>query len=180
MRQIKTIESEYETMMYQKHTSHLSIIGSFLPNSLQTLGLDDEVKNKRILRAWFEVVGEALSKNTRPIRILHQTLYVRVCNTNWMEELNYQKKVFIKKLNNYFGRKVIEELKLELGDLPPFAYIPPPKKESPPWLAEEIPPYIERDIEQKLAHIPESKLKDSARRIMANHYKLKQFKKQKN
>jgi hypothetical protein len=89
-----------------------------------------------------------------------------------MQELNYHKGRFIQKINDYLGQNEITDIYLELGDLPP---LPPPEINQsvpPPWLLRELPAEFEEEIEHKLSNIPEGEIKERARRIMSNHYKL--------
>lgn len=158
--------------MPRKMPSHLSSMHSILPKSLQHLGITEQVKFKRIWRAWLDVIGSHITNHARPFRLSHRTLVVRVNHASWLQEIGYHKGSFIMKLNDVLGHPLIEDLHLELGELPPLPLMTPPRSGRPSWMEQELPEEWEQEIEQKLAHIPEGDIKDTARRIMANQIKL--------
>ena len=158
--------------MPKKLPSKLAPIRSILPKPLHHLGIVEQVKLKRIWRAWLEVIGTHITQHARPARLYQQTLVIRVKNKPWRQELNFHKARFLIKLNDFFGSRMLDEIQLELGDLPPMPRISSNRKPKPSWMEQEIPEAWEEEIEQNLSHIPEGDIKNTARRIMANHFKL--------
>lgn len=158
--------------MPKKKPSPFSPIRNILPKPLQRLGLVEQVKLKRVWRAWLEVIGSHITQYARPARLNHQTLVIRVSDPAWLQELNFHKERFLVKLNNSLGHQFIDYIQMELGDLPAMPRLTLPKKSRPKWLDAELPPEWEEEIEQRLSHIPEGDIKNTARRIMANQLKL--------
>lgn len=158
--------------MPRKMPSPLSPVYSLLPQSLHHLGIAEQVKFKRIWRAWLDVIGNHISNHARPFRFVQHTLIVRVNHPSWLQEMNYHKGNFLMKLNDALGHPLIEDVHFELGELPPLPLMTPPRSNRPAWMEQELPEEWEQEIEQKLAHIPEGDIKDTARRIMANQIKL--------
>jgi hypothetical protein len=121
--------------------------------------------------AWFALVGPQTAKNARPYGYSNGTLLVRVRNPIWRRELALHKGKLLQELNHHLDRHLVFEIKLEQGILPPL----PIKEEdtpAPSWKTHELTSAMREEIEQKLAHLPENDLKQSARRIMEQHYKL--------
>ncbi len=158
--------------MPKKMPSQFSSVRTILPKPLQHLGIVEQVKLKRIWRAWLDVIGTHITQHARPTRLYHRTLVIRVKGKAWHQELNFHKNRFMLKLNDYFGHPTIDEIQLELGDLPPMPRITTARRATPSWMEQEIPEEWENEIEKNLSHIPEGDIKNTARRIMANHFKL--------
>ena len=48
---------------------------------------------------WENIVGERISKSTKIVKIENKTLFIKCKNPTWKNELQYQKKEILKKLN---------------------------------------------------------------------------------
>ena len=53
-----------------------------------------ELENK-----WENIVGERISKSTKIVKIENKTLFIKCKNPTWKNELQYQKKEILNKLN---------------------------------------------------------------------------------
>ena len=74
----------------------------------------------KIITDWQEIIGEDLSKETCPIKIISNkqknktlfTLYIEVNNASTATQLSYLEEFLIEKISNYIGYKVINKIKL--------------------------------------------------------------------
>ena len=48
---------------------------------------------------WEKIVGERISRATKIVKIENKTLYIKCKNPTWKNELQYQKKEILNKLN---------------------------------------------------------------------------------
>jgi len=68
------------------------------------------VKNFDVVERFAEVFPE-LTAFTAPVKVSKEVLYLRVENSAWRAELNYNQKIMIEKINNFFCEKVIKSIK---------------------------------------------------------------------
>jgi len=70
-----------------KQTHHMFLIGS--------------LQNK-----WKNIVGTHIGGATNPIKLENNTLYVKCKNPTWKNELQYQRKELLKKINKTQTKKI--------------------------------------------------------------------------
>ena len=73
-------------------------IGDILPSILKAAGLDEKLREQKILSSWPEVVGEDVADRTEAVKIHNGVLYVHVSHSAWMQELHFIEKEIIEKL----------------------------------------------------------------------------------
>ncbi len=78
---------------------------------LRKSGLEKGVQQERAILLWAEAVGESIADQTEPEKVEHGTLFVKVSNPTWRQELQLQKNEIIEKVNNCIGRKAINNIK---------------------------------------------------------------------
>lgn len=85
-------------------------IGHILREYLQELGIEKSIKQYEAFSLWPHVVGEKISAITEPFKISKGTLFVRVKNASWRNELIFLKPTLIKKLNKHLNDCIIKEI----------------------------------------------------------------------
>ena len=80
---------------------------------LKKSGLDKGVEQQEALKIWTKTVGSLISKNTEPISVKHGVLVIKTTNPAWKQELQIQKTVIIKKLNNKLKKNIIKEIRFK-------------------------------------------------------------------
>ena len=65
----------------------------------------------KALNVWNEIVGEKVANHTEPDRVEHGVIIVKVSSPTWRQELYFQKKEIIQKINNKIGKKVIRDIR---------------------------------------------------------------------
>ena len=78
---------------------------------LKNTGLENGVAQQKAIEVWCEIVGEKVAKNTNAESIEHGTLTVKTKNPVWRQELLFQKKEIIKKLNKKLKKNIIKEIR---------------------------------------------------------------------
>lgn len=82
-----------------------------IDSMLKKFGIDNAIAQNKALNIWNEIVGDKVAKNTQPDRVEHGVIIVKVSSPTWRQELHFQKKEIIEKLNNKIGKKVIRDIR---------------------------------------------------------------------
>ena len=82
-----------------------------IDSMLRKFGIENAIAQNNVLNIWNEIVGEKVAKNTEPDRVEHGVIVVKVSSPTWRQELYFQKKEIIKKLNNKIGKNVIRDIR---------------------------------------------------------------------
>ncbi|MFC1477647.1 DUF721 domain-containing protein [candidate division KSB1 bacterium] len=85
-------------------------LGSVVESVLADLGLFSAYRNYKIMNKWADAVGPIVAKVTEPDRIEHGTLFVKVTNSSWRQELHYYKAEIIVKLNDGQDYDVVKDI----------------------------------------------------------------------
>ncbi|MEW6506725.1 MAG: DUF721 domain-containing protein [Bacteroidota bacterium] len=72
--------------------------------------LRDTVKNYNVVDE-FEVIFPELSLIAKAIKVEKKTLFLKVENSVWKSELNFQKNLLMEKINKHFKEQVIQSIK---------------------------------------------------------------------
>ena len=91
-------------------------LGKILENYLTRAGMQQRIREEKIIDAWERMVGKAISEVTQPVRMRNGVLQVKVANSVWMHELQFHKKMIIQKLNGYIGNATVENLWFMIGE----------------------------------------------------------------
>ena len=84
-------------------------VASILNKTLTNKGLAEKLKVKNaevtLRNNWAAIVGEAVARFTLPLRLINGTLQISVNSPAWSTELNYQKDIIMKKVNDFLGSR---------------------------------------------------------------------------
>ena len=103
-------------MTYQK--SNFKSIGKFIEPLLRRHGSANIVSISKLLNIWETLVGENVSQKAQPIRIKNikggdqNTLYLGMTGP-YMAELSLQIQDIKEKINSYYSKEVIAQIKLQ-------------------------------------------------------------------
>ena len=86
-------------------------IGASLKKFLKKAGLEKGIAQQGAMDIWADVVGESVSKKTETIGVEHGTLTVKTDTPAWRQELQFQKKQIIEKLNKTLNKKLIKDIR---------------------------------------------------------------------
>jgi predicted nucleic acid-binding Zn ribbon protein len=86
-------------------------IGDVLREVLHNQHLDGKLNETRLLNAWPEVLGPAITKYTGEAYIKNKVLYVKIASSVLRNELMMSREKLINSLNERVGAKVITDIR---------------------------------------------------------------------
>tara|TARA_B100000242_G_scaffold92159_1_gene62573 strand:- start:1977 stop:2252 length:276 start_codon:yes stop_codon:yes gene_type:complete len=86
-------------------------IGGTLKKLIKKEGLENEINQQKAIDLWEEVVGAKIKENTEPIEVQFGVMTVKVKNSVWKQELQFQKNNIIKSLNKKLIKTMIKDLR---------------------------------------------------------------------
>ncbi len=84
-----------------------------LQHYFKAIGLEDKLHETRVLSAWEEMMGSAVSKRTTEIYIKEKTLYLTINSSVMRDDLHQQKDGIITKVNTRAGYQLIDDIFLK-------------------------------------------------------------------
>lgn len=97
--------------MAQHHTfSGFKSITDIISKEKDFEKLRDTIKNYDVVDEFAKIFPE-LSQIARAVKTEKQTLFLKVDNSVWKSELNFQKSLLIEKINKYFNEQIIKSIK---------------------------------------------------------------------
>lgn len=132
---------------------------------LKAHGLEGRLCEYRILGSWEKTVGAAIARHAQPQSVQGKKLTVIVDSPAWMQQLSLLKPELVKKVNEHFGRNIIRDIILRLGEITASETTlePPPIHAS---LSQE-----DRSmIEDCLQEIRDSDTRETIRRVMEKDF----------
>lgn len=79
---------------------------------LREYGLETPLNEHRLIQAWDTVLGPAVSKYTKELRIYNQVLFVTVSSAVIRNELMMRRTELVSRLNSQVGAQVITQIVL--------------------------------------------------------------------
>ena len=86
-------------------------IKTVLNTYLFKTGLDVGVNQQQAVNLWPIAVGKKIAENTTVQDVKHGVLIVRVDSPIWAQELQFQKKEVLFKINKALGKKTIKDIR---------------------------------------------------------------------
>lgn len=91
-------------------------IGELLPKLMTDLKLEARRDDAEIGKVWNAMIDPAITAHAQPANLHKGTLYVNVDNSAWLSEIiRYRRKEILERLQNSFGRTVIEKISFRIG-----------------------------------------------------------------
>lgn len=145
-----------------------------LEQSLHELGIERRFKAEQIMLLWPKIVGPTVAKIALPAQCKNGTLFIDVADNIWMQELKFQERDLIGRLNEALGEPLVRRLFLQLARMQP--PIPEPLPEAEPTSEPTSHPDTsldaqqELDLEREVAKVQDPQLrevlKDFRRRLL--------------
>ena len=110
------MNKDYMKMKYQK--SNFKSIGKLILPLVKRHGKTNTISYSKLINIWETLVGEEISKKAQPIRIKtinggeQNILYLGMTGP-YMAELSLQTRDIIEKINSYYSKEVINQIKLQ-------------------------------------------------------------------
>ena len=87
-------------------------VGGVILQYLREFGLETPLNEHRILQAWDKVLGPAVSRYTKELRIYNQVLFVTISSAALRNELMMRRTELVARLNAEAGAQVITQIVL--------------------------------------------------------------------
>jgi len=152
-------------MRRRKKQEYFQRIGDILPKVLKKRKIPVHTRDHRLSDAWNKAVGPIISGNTRANNVKGDTLFVKVSNSTWMQQLQFMKQDIIDKVNAVLKDQTIKNIYFSIGDVSP-APLKNGQKQTPDFNQY---PLRERDrklIEESIASVPDEELKSILKQVM--------------
>ena len=101
----------------KKQKAKFEHIGSILTDVLKTYRRESNGELVQVWQVWDDVVGDVIAQNAKPAAFKGKILIVHVSSSTWIHQLQFLKKDMITKLNEAFGKALIDDLKFKIGTL---------------------------------------------------------------
>ena len=86
-------------------------IGGTLKKLIKKEGLENEINQQKAIDLWGDVVGQKIRENTEPVEVQFGVMIIKVKNSVWKQELQFQKNNIIKSLNKKLIKTMIKDLR---------------------------------------------------------------------
>ncbi|WDN89730.1 hypothetical protein BuS5_02698 [Desulfosarcina sp. BuS5] len=90
-------------------------IGSFINEVLFSCRSEIENGIFEIWDMWANLVGEVIAKDSKPAAFRKKILIVHVSDSAWIQQLQFLKKDIIKSINDFFGKRLVEDINFRIG-----------------------------------------------------------------
>ena len=88
-------------------------VGGVIMQYLREMGLETPLNEHRLIQAWDKVLGSAVSRYTKELRIYNQVLFVTITSAALRSELMMRRTELVARLNAEAGAQVITQIVLK-------------------------------------------------------------------
>jgi len=93
---------------------NLTPLKNILDSFFKKNHLDNKIKGYQIIFNWSDCVGKNIAAHSQPVKILGNTLFLKVDSHVWANELNIKQGEIIKKINDKANKKIIHNIKFRI------------------------------------------------------------------
>lgn len=140
---------------------------NLLAKSLEGSALGERLKDLEVWRQWEAVVGSAIARRTRPLRLTSGVLTVLVGSAPWMQQLSFMKADLRERLNQRLGGERIREIVLKSGRVDDDA----PAAGGEEIVSRALTSEQEAWIDQQVGTLEDELLREQFRQLMRRHYR---------
>jgi hypothetical protein len=149
----------------RKKTLKPEPLGNILHKVLKKLDVHHKRKDRRIVDLWNRAVGEQIASRTLPETLRRGSLHVLVSSPAWLHQLQFLKEEILVRLNELSGADEFRRLFFSIGEIPEIS-TPDAEKKTPPFSAGELKERDRRMMEESLAAIKDTDLRETIQRVM--------------
>ncbi len=155
---------------HRKKSPYFQTLGDVLQKTLKKRRLSLPTKDMRVWEAWTRSVGTLIAAQTAYDKFRNGTLFVRVANSVWLQQLQFMKKEIIEKINAVLGREAVNNIFFTVGQV---ADSRPGADDNVSFAADRSPlnEKDQRNVELCTSSVRDSELKDILRRVMIKDLK---------
>jgi predicted nucleic acid-binding Zn ribbon protein len=89
---------------------------SILDRLTTKMGIAPRLEKEKAVVLWEEAVGQNIARRAKAVSIKGGTLFVKVVNSAWLQELSLLKEGIIEKVNSVVGKNVVKDIMFRIGD----------------------------------------------------------------
>jgi predicted nucleic acid-binding Zn ribbon protein len=87
-----------------------------LPGLLKELRLDARQAEAEVVKVWNSLIDPSVTAHAQPANLHKGTLFVNVDSSAWLSEIvRYRRREILERLQNSFGKSVIQKLSFRVG-----------------------------------------------------------------
>ncbi len=98
--------------MKDKRDKEIVSVGGAIQRMLKEYSLDKKYHKNEIVQAWPTIVGPAIASKTGRVFIKGEIFFVEILSAPLRNELNNNRSLLLKRIQDQFGVGVISEIKL--------------------------------------------------------------------
>ena len=156
----------------RRKTTKLQRIDGIISRALKKMDVPFRPEDRRLVEVWEKAVGPQIAAQSRPEGLRRGTLFVKVSNSVWMQQLHFLKEEITGKVNGIMGGTDLKGIRFSIGQVPAPAGKEENTRAAPPAMG-----YLrERDkkmIETCLASLADEELKAIIKRVMTKEITLR-------
>lgn len=152
------------------------ILGKVLKKRKISLNLSLNREDKRLTAAWNKAVGNRIAVHTRPDKLQRDTLFVKVSDSVWMQQLHFLKQDILGKINQLLEGKTVTNIHFSLGKTSP---LPATEDKLPGAARHSLKARDKRMIEENTASIADPELKDILKKVMTREISRRRLREEK-
>jgi len=92
-------------------------IGDIIDKMMEAYRREPERELTEIWDVWEDIVGSVVAEHARPEAFKGKLLLVTVSNSTWMHHLQFMKKDILAKINDAYGKAVVDSIRFKIGSL---------------------------------------------------------------
>lgn len=143
-------------------------LGSVLRSSFAGTTLGERLKDLAIWQHWEQVVGAAIARRARPVRLAGGVLTVAVGSAPWMQQLSFMKADLITRLNSCLGEERVREIVLKSARVVDDGT---PDEDTAP-VARPLSQQEQSWIEQQASEVADDELQRQFKTLIESHYRF--------
>ncbi len=91
-------------------------VGGVLPGLMKELRLEARQAEAEVVKVWNSLIDPAVTAHAQPANLHKGTLFVNVDSSVWLSEIvRYRRKEIIERLQNSFGKTVVQKISFRIG-----------------------------------------------------------------
>ncbi len=91
-------------------------VGDLLPKLMRDLKLETRRDEAEIVKVWNATIDPEITKHAQPANLHKGTLFVNVDNSTWLAEIvRYRSKEILERLQNSFGKAIVQRISFRIG-----------------------------------------------------------------
>jgi hypothetical protein len=92
-------------------------LSDILESVLKKRGMLFTSDKKRLREVWLKAVGDNIAVHTAPEKLQKGTLFIKVSNSVWMQQLHFLKKNILDKVNQEMGEHGVKDINFSIGEV---------------------------------------------------------------